>query len=61
MIFEWGTTSGDSWKQRVCGLKDRGTVKICVFFLFFFFFLFPFIFFLFFSLRFIEINYTIIR
>ena len=58
MIFEWGTTSGDSWKQRVCGLKDRGTMKICVFFFFSFSLLF---FFLFFSLRFIEINYTIIR
>ena len=34
MIFEWGTTCGDSWKQRVCGLKDRGTLKskLCVFF-----------------------------
>ena len=40
MIFEWGTTSSDSWKQRVCGLKDRGTLKskICVFFLSFLFF-----------------------
>ena len=31
-----GTTSGDSWKQRLCGLKDRGTLKskicVCVFF-----------------------------
>ena len=41
MIFEWGTTCGDSWKQRVCGLKDRGTLKskLCGFlsFLFYFF------------------------
>ena len=59
MIFEWGTTSGDSWKQRVCGLKDRGTLrpKLCVFFIVFFSFL---LFFLLFSLRFTEINYTII-
>ena len=39
MIFEWGMTSGDS-RKRVCGLKDRGTLKskICVFFSFPFYF-----------------------
>ena len=55
MIIEWGTTSSDSWKQRVyglCGMNDRGTLKtkLCVvfFFSFFFFFFFFFVFFFFF-------------
>ena len=53
MIVEWGTSSGDSWKQRVCEMNYRGTLKtkICVF-------LFSFLFFplLFISLKLIIIS-----
>ena len=57
MVFERDTTSSDSWKQRVCGLNDRGTLKtkICDNVFFFSFYLF----FLFFSLCVIEISYTL--
>ena len=54
MISEWGTMSGDSWKQRVCVLKDLGTLKTKIY-IYIFVLFFPL-----FSLRFIEINYTII-
>ena len=56
MIFGWETASGDSWKQRVCGLKDRRTLKskLCVFFFSFLFF--P-LFFLFVSVQLIILSF----
>ena len=62
MIFEWGTISGDSWKQRVCGLKGRGPLKskICVYFFLFLFILF-FSSFLFVSLKLIILSFEPLR